>query len=475
MKGDGTFQPSLSDIATHNTAKDFWTVIHGKVYDMSGFVPLHPGGSLILLAAGTDCTVMFDHYHLSDLAIMQGVLRNRQIGVLNGKSPKMGLMYQELKRRVAERLRGEPKRPRRAQHLFLLDLFLVLCLLVWSFFATTASPRWQLFLAAQVAPTLLLRLFGQSHALGHLHVWPASSVQWWGRLLLALGAPGIGMFAFPGSDSNPRKMMNEPRVISQSEYPQQRGPGEHQSIHHVRGADLEHDECYHVASVLKITRLSSRQIYWAHHGLQHYRGCQCLVSVGADLALVIAVAVAERISFMTSWFIPQMLWADIGASLIGLFVSCIIARAHFLLLLTGMDGLFLYALGWYLKQLLMADAVQLFFAQHLWDHEVDDATANQDWGRHNAETSISLRGLEWHPAFWGMAGASPSTLTYHLEHTLFPGVSYLNLPNIAPIVESTCKEFGVSCSVVTGTKDLRSHYQAAMRQYAVPPSRAQKA
>jgi len=35
-------------------------------------------------------------------------------------------------------------------------------------------------------------------------------------------------------------------------------------------------------------------------------------------------------------------------------------------------------------------------------------------------------------------------VTYHLEHTLFPGLNYLLLPDVAPIVRSTCEECGIT-------------------------------
>jgi len=38
-------------------------MIWGKVYDVTSWVPRHPGGSLILLKAGKDSTQIFESYH----------------------------------------------------------------------------------------------------------------------------------------------------------------------------------------------------------------------------------------------------------------------------------------------------------------------------------------------------------------------------------------------------------------------------
>jgi fatty acid desaturase len=468
MNGDYTKCISLAEVSAHTTKDDFWTVIDNVVYNMSGFVPTHPGGSMILLAAGTDCTIMFHQYHLIDNPVTQKLLKCRKIGIFDGQSPVIGPVYKELKRRIQDKLKHVPKQPPTAAALFFMDIMFVLCFLVWSIFTTTATPIWQLFSAHLVAPTLILRLFGQSHALGHVHIFPAKSVSLWGKLLLAAGAPGIGMFMIPASDRNPRSMLNEPRIKSQSEFAQHRGPGEHQSVHHVRGAELEHDECFQVATMFNTSHLAEHQAYWLHHGLQDFRVVQFLVAVFADLSLCVAVACTERVLALKSYFIPQGLWGDAAASSVGIVVCCCMAKTHLLLPLHGVNGLGLFIAANLIRYNCFCSMVELFFAQHIWDHKLlDSATADQDWAKHNAESSLSLRGLQWHPVCWGMGSACPSTLTYHLEHTLFPGVCYLHLPKIASIVEATLAEFGVQCNVIVGFEALRNHYQDILSKYAV--------
>src|SRR6056297_2638994 len=52
---------TADEVAKHNSVDSAWVVYDGKVYDLTDFVNLHPGGrGDILRAAGTDATAAFD-------------------------------------------------------------------------------------------------------------------------------------------------------------------------------------------------------------------------------------------------------------------------------------------------------------------------------------------------------------------------------------------------------------------------------
>jgi cytochrome b involved in lipid metabolism len=48
-----------TEIAIHNNATDCWTIVNNNVYDITSYIPRHPGGNDILLACGTDGTTLF--------------------------------------------------------------------------------------------------------------------------------------------------------------------------------------------------------------------------------------------------------------------------------------------------------------------------------------------------------------------------------------------------------------------------------
>ncbi|KAI2635937.1 FMN-dependent dehydrogenase [Xylaria nigripes] len=55
------------EIAKHNSKDSCWVIIHGKAYDVTEFLPEHPGGMKIILKyAGKDATAEFDPIHPRD-------------------------------------------------------------------------------------------------------------------------------------------------------------------------------------------------------------------------------------------------------------------------------------------------------------------------------------------------------------------------------------------------------------------------
>ena len=51
---------SLKEVSEHNTLNDCWIVLYDRVYNVTDFIPNHPGGSDIFLEyAGYDATIAF--------------------------------------------------------------------------------------------------------------------------------------------------------------------------------------------------------------------------------------------------------------------------------------------------------------------------------------------------------------------------------------------------------------------------------
>jgi cytochrome b involved in lipid metabolism len=75
--------PSI--LKQHNKRDDAWTAIYGKVYNITAYLPFHPGGVKALMrAAGRDGTKLFGLYILSTR------LYKKSVSCLDSNYPRLG-------------------------------------------------------------------------------------------------------------------------------------------------------------------------------------------------------------------------------------------------------------------------------------------------------------------------------------------------------------------------------------------------
>ncbi|VVT56842.1 uncharacterized protein SAPINGB_P005329 [Magnusiomyces paraingens] len=79
--------PSYEEVAKHNSPESVWIIVHGKVYDVTAFLPEHPGGQKIILRyAGKDATAKFDTIHPKDI-IDKLLPKEAYLGPVTGTPP----------------------------------------------------------------------------------------------------------------------------------------------------------------------------------------------------------------------------------------------------------------------------------------------------------------------------------------------------------------------------------------------------
>ncbi|GAV59466.1 Cyt-b5 domain-containing protein [Cephalotus follicularis] len=55
---------SMKEVKQHQTEDSMWTVLKGRVYNISPYMNFHPGGvDMLKKAVGKDCTSLFNKYH----------------------------------------------------------------------------------------------------------------------------------------------------------------------------------------------------------------------------------------------------------------------------------------------------------------------------------------------------------------------------------------------------------------------------
>lgn len=460
---------TMEEVSRHNTCDDFWTVFDNNVYDLSGYTRKHPGGSLLMAAAGCDGTVLFHQYHLAPTAAIGKLLERRRIGSLDvPTSPVMGAFYQDLVKEADQALKGLPPRPTAARVLFFIDFAAVFLLtLVGVFGVSPASNVFLLFALCFSLEVFAVRLAGQCHAVGHLQVFGHKGAVLAELALLAFGGRTMPVYGFPTEKDKLRGWMHLPRAKAQYEHFRARGPYEHQALHHVSGADLTHDQCYGMASLGGMMRLSPRQAMRPIHHLQRWAWGRALTHAIFTLVLLTFYPIYKLGHIVTLMRRPSPDLRLVAATTIGVVFEAFIAYVVVVLPLLASPFLFVALM---VARRLFNPYLTLFLAQHVWDSDVTEAQANTDWGRHNCETNVTLFGRDMvrFPFNWGQGGANPSTLTYHTEHTLFPGVCYLYLPRLAPVVARVAARHGVTYHAYSSHASFRRFIDENLRGHAAP-------
>ncbi|KAI0922057.1 hypothetical protein AcW1_004131 [Taiwanofungus camphoratus] len=89
MSAQGMKTFTVEEVAQHNKEGDLWIIIDSKVYNISRFADLHPGGTGILLTesiAGKDATQAFFGLHRHEVLLRPQYAR-LQIGTIAGEEP----------------------------------------------------------------------------------------------------------------------------------------------------------------------------------------------------------------------------------------------------------------------------------------------------------------------------------------------------------------------------------------------------
>lgn len=443
MKGPSKI--NLKELSTHTIYGNCWIAIEGSVYDVSSYIDQHPGGDIILAAGGTDATILFNHYHIQGDAKARMILEKFKIGVLvEAQSPIMGTFYNTLKKKVAQKLDGISPRPWHAAAMFFFDLLsLIAVILFGAYVSMTGRNHPMLSFALPLFYSIAnMRVAAQTHAVTHMQIFTKDYVHAAINFIACCGSRSLGGYDFPDRQVQIRYKLGAPtRTETQYELFTSRGPFEHQAIHHVReGTSLEGDQC-NFAMTSGIFRFNAAESFKAIHNLQTNR----FIRNAMWFARLLVIDAATPISCLNIvlFYIRIGIFNRVPTRLIGALFQGVGVYYCYLLPAYKHFGSFLLA-RFFLSAI--GDFMTFFFCQHRWDISTPLYDPNKEWGKYHASLSASLWGeyMPWHPIVWGYGqGTCPSTLSYHLEHTLFPGINYRNLQIIAPVCEEVCKEFGV--------------------------------
>eukprot|EP00940_MAST-03C_sp_MAST-3C-sp2_P000138 g138.t1 len=134
---------SLAEVRRHRTAEDCWCAVHGAVLDITDFVSKHPGGDVIVLAAGREATILAETYHPN--GIPKSVMERYRIGNLPQSEANASYyswespFYKTLRRRVVAKLRSLGRSRRGGVEIWTKSVALVLAFIACNYFVCVAE------------------------------------------------------------------------------------------------------------------------------------------------------------------------------------------------------------------------------------------------------------------------------------------------------------------------------------------------
>eukprot|EP00499_Haloplacidia_sp_CaronLabIsolate_P004225 CAMPEP_0196774276 /NCGR_PEP_ID=MMETSP1104-20130614/3292_1 /TAXON_ID=33652 /ORGANISM="Cafeteria sp., Strain Caron Lab Isolate" /LENGTH=478 /DNA_ID=CAMNT_0042144429 /DNA_START=100 /DNA_END=1536 /DNA_ORIENTATION=- len=431
---------AMKEVAQHNSHDDCWLVVHGKVYDVTQWAKAHPGGDIILLGGGRDCTIHYECYHPRGVAA--SLLDKYCVGELSEPTSDPyewgSEFYPTLKKRVLEALAGRPRRG--LPSMFLKSAIIMLCWVAsWYAYAVQGSLVAAAlfgFFSSQIGVSIM---HDGSH--GAYSKWPllnkvaafgmdligASTVTWEFQHVM-----GHHPYTNLGSDATHKAAENDPDVFSSYPFILMHPTDRKRRRWYMRFQHLYAPLLFALFTMGKV--LAGDYKAWA-------RGAVSQVSMRNRMSDPLCVA---------------------------RFVAMKTLSTGYLLLLPA----YLHGLPWAVLMLATAHLVcgeflaLMFVVTHVSDtttmlvgpseHETPGAQTEaaralmneyhvskprpvptMDWAAMQCRTSINWATDSW---IWTQLSGG---LNHQVEHHLFPGICHMHYPTIRDAVRRTCAEFGV--------------------------------
>jgi len=408
--------------------KKFW-YIHGQAYDLTNFLPHHPGGrDPLLMGQGLNCTELFETYHFKNRP-SEELLKKYRVKVDMSQytdEEKEDLFaerflfeekgfYKTMKQRVREHFESKKNYEIKGGPWWQLAAFVEMIALVFMPYPVfvLGSIQWALFYGFLKGFTAITT----GHALSHFSLF--------------FGAKNVRLFRYFA-----------PFVLSNVEI----WSTSHIISHHVltlTTKDLQDN--------YPLKRIQPAFPHKPWHRFQHYYIWPVYL-LGLPLWTLVDLVGTIPTLFtgkheMRYFTIPQRI-ENMLQFAFNVFLS---------ILLPFYMLEFYHALGIFL--ITSAISSLLVVLQISVNHEVPE-TMNKlpegkiDWGIHQVLTSHNY-GVDSFLSLHMSGG-----LNMQIEHHLFPGVHYRYYQEIAPIVKKTCEEYGLPYNTSTDIFDaIRKHYQ----------------
>jgi len=413
------------ELSTHNSKESCWVAVDGKVYDVTSWIPKHPGGEdMLCLAAGRDITNMFESYHPFAGETATAILKKYYVcDVADTELPRYTTkspLYDTLRKRVGDYFKQNNIDPKNSWSNIGRMVSIYVILFITYYLAHFVN------LNSVLLTALTAIIYGSAQALFSMHILHDAShcgvthsPQVW-RII------GVSFDFFIGG--------------SFYAWLHQHALGHHLYTN-VRGADPDLGE-----GDLDFRRVSPAQTWRPLYKYQHFYAPMMYGLLPFKARVMDSDTFISRVNGRIRVLNPSLFY--VITYLVGK-VSFIVFRLVLPLFVMSLGRAMLtfflaeFVLGYYLTFVFQVSHVATdldFLATPL--PPAPAAKIDEDWAVSQLRTTQDYSHGGWTATFF--TGA----LNYQVVHHLFPTVSQSYLPEIAPIIMQTCKEFGVEYHVL---------------------------
>lgn len=403
-----TAKPTLSmdEVARHDGRDGtYWIEVQGEVYDVTDFVPKHPGGGLLKLGAGRHATTLFESYHPGaglDHARKALTKRGKHLGSLPADEREPygdPAFFDAIRTRVDAHLKERKLNYHSMGWLTGLEaVVLVLLFLTAWYFRVYGGGLGTSYLAAALGGLIVARIGFVMHIGNHAAV---------GRRGAGIASVGT-LMDFVGGSS----------LVWQAS---------HQVSHHAKPNISGGDNDAEIGYPLLRFHPDLPRKPW--HRIQ-------ALTLGIGISIGLVKWVISDLKFLwlgrvthAPFHVSRRAWAKVAV-----FKSLWVAM-HVVLpivVLGPLQGILttmvMMAVGAYYME-------GIFIVNHLQRGLVPRADAH--WAVQQLQSSANWSSASrW--ANWVSGG-----LNHQVEHHLFPSMSMYLYPVISPVVRATCAEFGM--------------------------------
>ena len=406
------------ELAKHGKHNDCWIAIHNKVYDVTRWADTHPGGDIIKLGGGTNSTAMFEMYH--PRMVSNAVLEKYCVGTMKAGSFETyydwesEVFYATMKERVVKQLEKEGVKSWHDSPVMYAKTAVIV-----AGFATSLAFTWQgSFLAAA-----MLGMFSSCVGTCIMHdgCHGAYSKHRAVNRLMAWGMDMIGASTYVWEFHHNTGHHPFTNLVSLDRNEQENDPDVFSSYPLMRMTPHDALRPHH-----KWQWLYATPVFAGFTMLKVLYNDVLALTTGKITAFISmeprlsSFANKARIAFMKVFSLGYMLGVPVyyhGPA----------------------KGFALFAVAHAVCGLILAI---MFIVTHITSHcdfmeKLPTEKTTYNWAAVQCRTSTNwaLKSTFWTHFSGG--------LNHQIEHHLFPSVSHVYYPLIQPVVESTCKEFGV--------------------------------